>query len=232
MQAKTHILIIEDDPDLLELAQYNLEREQFGVITAMNGEEGLAKAQSTTPDLILLDIMMPGIDGLKVCKHLRNSPSTRNIPIIMVTAKGEEADKVIGLELGADDYMTKPFSPRELIARIRAILRRGNMHQNAGEAAEQIITVGPVHINTERHEVFLHEQPLVLTLAEFNILRTLLKKPGRVFTRDELLESIAGGDTFLVDRNVDVHIRALRKKLGADADLIMTIRGIGYKCKD
>lgn len=225
---KPTILLIEDDPDILELAQYNLERDGFSVSTASDGEEGLRKAQGVKPDLIVLDLMMPGMDGLKVCQKLRASDDTKNTPIIMLTAKGEESDIVIGLEMGADDYMTKPFSPKELIARIRANLRRGPMEISKSS----VIEAGPITIHTDRHEVFHRGQPMALTLAEFKIMRMLASKPGRVFTREQLLETISGGDTFLVDRNVDVHIRALRKKLGEDAELIITIRGIGYKCKD
>jgi DNA-binding response OmpR family regulator len=183
------------------------------------------------PDLIVLDLMLPGLDGLSVCRKLRANPQTAEIPIVMLTAKGEESDVVIGLEMGADDYVSKPFSPKELLARIRAVLRRPRAAaaaaQNEGRRA-----VGPVLIDPDRHEVFLRNEPLALTLAEYRLLSTLMSRPGRVFTREQLLEKITGGEVYVIDRNVDVHVRAIRKKLGADAEFIITVRGVGYKCRD
>ena len=224
-----NVLVIEDDPDILELIKYNLEKNGFNVCTAMNGEDGIAKAQENLPEIILLDIMLPTIDGLEVCKNLRQSETTIKIPIIMLTAKGEESDIVIGLELGADDYVTKPFSPNELVARIKAILRRNKIHKQM--TPNNTITIGPLLIKKDRHEVSLNGNSLTLTLSEFNLLEALCSKPGRVFTREQLLDKIAGDNTYLIDRNIDVHIRGLRKKLGEDKDLIQTVRGIGYKCK-
>lgn len=236
MAAKQKILIVEDEPDIQELIQFNLEAQGYEVSVASDGEVGLSLAESVAPDLILLDIMLPGLDGLTVCRKLREIPSLKTVPIMMLTAKGEESDIVVGLELGADDYMSKPFSPKELIARIRAHLRRsterGTPVQERAGAEAGILKVGPVRIDSARHEVFHGEEKLQLTLAEFKLLNALLERPGKVFTRDQLLTIIAGEETYLVDRNVDVHVRAIRKKLGDDATIIETIRGVGYKCRD
>ncbi len=227
---KEKILVIEDDPDILELLQYNLERAGYKVRNAMHGETGLKEAEGYEPDLIILDIMLPGMDGLNVCKKLRQKEKTSSIPIIMLTAKGEESDVVAGLELGADDYVTKPFSPNELVARMRAVLRRPPPVKKDQEVTK--VECGPIKIDSERHEAYLGQDPMALTLAEFNLLKALVSQPGRVFTRDQLLESITGGDTYLIDRNIDVHIRAIRKKLGEHDQMIQTVRGVGYKCKD
>lgn len=222
------ILLIEDDSDISELVQYNLEREGFKVYASANGESGLSQAIKLKPDLVVLDLMLPGLDGLSVCRKLRAHPATAEVPIVMLTAKGEESDVVIGLEMGADDYVAKPFSPKELLARIRAVLRRPRL----GVVSEGRRTTGPVTLDPERHEAFLRDAPLVLTLAEYKLLSALTSRPGRVFTREQLLEKITGGETYVIDRNVDVHIRAIRKKLGADADFIQTVRGVGYKCRE
>jgi phosphate regulon transcriptional regulator PhoB len=223
------ILIVEDDPDILELVQYNLQRKGFQVLSSSNGENGLKLAKERVPDLIVLDLMLPGMGGLTVCQQLKEDPRTKDIPVVMLTAKSEENDIITGLEMGADDYVAKPFSPKELVARVRAILRR----TNAGtEAVDGRLEVGPVIIDRERHEVFLRGKPVSFTLAEFKLLMTLAQRPGRVFTRDQLLEKITGGDTYLIDRNIDVHVRAIRKKLEEDAELIQTIRGVGYKCRE
>ncbi len=228
------ILLIEDDSDISELVQYNLEREGYKVVAAADGELGLNQAMQTKPDLILLDLMLPGLDGLSVCKKLRAMPETAGIPIVMLTAKGEESDIVVGLEMGADDYVTKPFSPKELLARIRAVLRRprASTAGGGGESEEGRKTVGPVAIDLERHEAWVRGEPLALTLAEYRLLSTLISRPGRVFTREQLLEKITGGEVYVIDRNVDVHIRAIRKKLGAEAEFIITVRGVGYKCRE
>ena len=231
------ILLIEDDSDISELVQYNLEREGYKVFTSADGELGLNQAGTVQPDLIILDLMLPGLDGLSVCRKLRADPATNEIPIVMLTAKGEESDVVIGLEMGADDYVAKPFSPKELVARIRAVLRRprgpiGAAFNAGASGGTSRRTVGPVTIDSERHEVLLRTEPLALTLAEYRLLATLISRPGRVFTREQLLEKITGGEAYVIDRNVDVHVRAIRKKLGDDADFIMTVRGVGYKCRD
>jgi DNA-binding response OmpR family regulator len=224
------ILLIEDDADISELLQYNFEREGYKVYIAGDGELGLRQALQLVPDLIVLDLMLPGLDGLSVCRKLRAQPQTQEIPIVILTAKGEESDVVIGLEMGADDYVTKPFSPKELLARIRAVLRRPR--QSPATPSSEQRTVGPVTIDQERHEVWLYQQPLALTLAEYRLLSTLTSRPGRVFTREQLLEKITGGEAYVIDRNVDVHVRAIRKKLGDAADFIITVRGVGYKCRE
>jgi len=224
------ILLIEDDADISELLQYNFEREGYKVYIAGDGELGLRQASQLVPDLIVLDLMLPGLDGLSVCRKLRAQPQTQEIPIVILTAKGEESDVVIGLEMGADDYVTKPFSPKELLARIRAVLRRPR--QSPATPSSEQRTVGPVTIDQERHEVWLYQQPLALTLAEYRLLSTLTSRPGRVFTREQLLEKITGGEAYVIDRNVDVHVRAIRKKLGDAADFIITVRGVGYKCRE
>ena len=224
------ILLIEDDSDISELVQYNLEREGFKVYASADGELGLSQALKLKPDLIILDLMLPGLDGLAVCRKLRAQAATAEIPIVMLTAKGEESDIVIGLEMGADDYVAKPFSPKELLARIRAVLRRPRL--GAPGVVEGRRTVGPVTFDPDRHEAFLHDTALTLTLAEFRLLYTLTSRPGRVFTREQLLEKITGGETYVIDRNVDVHVRAIRKKLGVEAEFIQTVRGVGYKCRE
>jgi DNA-binding response OmpR family regulator len=228
-QGGERILLIEDDADISELVQYNLEREGYKVYASGDGELGLDLAGQLKPDLIVLDLMLPGLDGLAVCRKLRGGPFG-DVPIVMLTAKGEESDVVIGLEMGADDYVTKPFSPRELIARIRAVLRRPRGGAADGPTGRR--TVGPVTIDPERHEVFYRDQPIQLTLAEYRLLSALTSRPGRVFTREQLLEKITGGEVYVIDRNVDVHVRAIRKKLEGDADFIVTVRGVGYKCRD
>lgn len=222
------ILMIEDDSDISELVQYNLEREGYKVFVSANGESGFSQAMTLRPDLIILDLMLPGLDGLSVCRKLRAHPTTAEVPIVMLSAKGEESDVVVGLEMGADDYVTKPFSPKELIARIRAVLRRPRQ----STVVEGRRITGPVTLDPERHEAFLRDEPLVLTLAEYKLLSALTSRPGRVFTREQLLEKITGGETYVIDRNIDVHIRAIRKKLGGDADFIQTVRGVGYKCRE
>lgn len=225
---KDTILLVEDDPDIVELVRYNLEREGFTVIAAGNGEAGLAAATEQRPSLILLDLMLPGMEGLDVCRELRRWEATREVPLIMLTAKSDEADIVLGLGLGADDYVTKPFSPKQLIARIRAVLRRGAM--SPAPQAPDRIEHGPLVIDSGRHEVRIDGQPVAFTLAEFRLLYTLAANPERVFTRDQLLDRITQGKSVIIDRNIDVHIRAIRKKLGAHGERIVTVRGVGYKC--
>ncbi len=227
------ILLIEDDSDISELVQYNLEREGYKVYVSTDGEIGLSQAVQLKPDLIVLDLMLPGLDGLSVCRKLRADAHLSGIPILMLTAKGEESDIVIGLEMGADDYVTKPFSPKELVARIRAVLRRPRAAQAQASATHDgRRTVGPITLDPDRHEVFLNDEALALTLAEHRLLTALTSRPGRVFTREQLLEKITGGEAYVIDRNVDVHVRAIRKKLGDAADFIITVRGVGYKCRE
>jgi DNA-binding response OmpR family regulator len=221
------ILIIEDDPDIIELARYNLERERFKVLDAETGEKGLNLAISLQPSLILLDLGLPGIQGLDVCRVLRQRNSTKAIPIIMLTARGEESDVVVGLEMGADDYIPKPFKIRELVARVRAVLRR-SQSRSKGASDDQIV-VGPLVIDSARHEVLKDGEPIALTLSEFKVLRMLASNPGRVFTREQFLNEITNGAAYIIDRNVDVHVRAIRKKLGDARGMISTVRGVGYK---
>ena len=223
------ILIIEDDGDIVELLQYNLAKEGFRVRVARDGDSGLHEARRYRPDLILLDLMLPGVDGLEVCRRLKRDGELATTPVVMVTAKSEESDVVTGLELGADDYLTKPFSPRELLARVRAVLRRGQAAQDHEVAR---LDFGGVVLDRPRHEVSVDGEVVEFTRAEFRLLWALGNSPGRVFARDELVEYITGGEAHISDRNVDVHISAVRKKLEPYSDLVKTVRGVGYKIKD
>jgi len=224
------ILVVEDETDILEVIQYNLEREGFAVQTSTDGGEALDLARSESPDLMLLDLMLPGMDGLEVCRRLKEDPLTRNVPVIMVTAKGEESDVVIGLGMGADDYVIKPFSPRELVARVRAVMRRGGPRAEAGPA-ERIQRDG-VLIDAVKHQVLIDGKPVSFTATEFRLLHFLASYPGRVFTRNQLLSRVIGDDAIVIDRNIDVHVRAIRKKLDTYRSLIETQRGVGYRFKD
>lgn len=225
-----NILIVEDEPDLLELLRYNLVREGYHVQVADTGEEGLRLARATPPDLLLLDLMLPGMDGLEVCRTLKSRPGTADIPIIMLTARGEESDIVRGLELGADDYVTKPFSPRVLLARIKLVLRRGQAEPD-GNGRGTIQAPG-LSIDPERHEVLADGKPVDLTATEFRLLAVLATRPGRVFTRQQIIESIHDGFAAVTDRSVDVQVVALRKKLGTVGNHIETVRGVGYRYKE
>jgi len=223
--AKKKILVVDDEKDILELLEYNLEKEGYEVFKAMTGEEALELTRRKTPDLIILDLMLPGLDGLEVCKILKRNTRIASIPIIMLTAKGEESDIIVGLELGADDYITKPFSPKVLIARVRTVLRRLEEKLKPKE----VIQIEGLTIDASRHEVTLKGKPIELTKIEFSLFRCLASNPGRVFTRDQLLDRAWPDETFIVDRAVDVHIRRLRKKLRTASKFIVTVRGIGYK---
>lgn len=237
---KQHILVVEDETDICELLQYVLEREGFQVTCVNNGMEALELAGNKAFTLAVLDIMLPGMDGLTLCRKLRENQATRRMPIVMLTARSEESDVVVGLEVGADDYLTKPFSPKELVARIRAVLRRVNDREADAPAAAStkpvqgqdpgMVTLGQVAIDPTRHTVKVRDVAVQLTLAEFKLLALLMSRPGRVFSRDQILEQISGSDVYVIDRNVDVHIRAIRKKFGDDAEFIQTVRGVGYKC--
>ncbi len=229
---KETILLVEDDPDIAELVQFNLEREGYRVIVCTEGDVGLAEIMRVKPNLVILDLMLPKIDGLTICKSIRAQSELAGIPVIMLSAKSEESDVIVGLELGADDYLTKPFSPRELLARMKAVLRRQRPSKSEPKIERDRISVGPVALDIERHEAFLNNEPLILTLAEFKIIATLMSKPGRVFSREQLLEKVTGGDVYVIDRNIDVHIRSIRKKLGEEAEFIFTVRGVGYKCRE
>lgn len=229
--AKEHILIIEDEEDLLALVHYNLVREGYRVTCAVNGEEGLQVARQELPDLLLLDLMLPGIDGLEVCRRLRKDPQFQALPVIMLTARGEEADVVAGLELGADDYVTKPFSPRILISRVRAVLRRRREEPQADSAAE-VLNVHELSIHPGRNEVLVEGVPVELTFTEFRVLHLLAARPGWVFTRYQIVNAVRGEDYSVTDRAVDVQIVGLRKKLGSCGKYIETVRGVGYRFKD
>ncbi len=223
-------VVIEDEPDILEVIDYNLQRDGFRVIGARDGEIGVETVRAENPDVVLLDLMLPGLDGIEVCRRLKSDDLTRSIPIIMVSAKGEESDVVLGLGIGADDYVTKPFSPKELMARVNAVLRRAPL-QEERPAGERIERAGLV-IDVARHEVRVEGEPVVFTATEFRLLHFLARYPGRVFTRDHLLGRVIGDDAVVVDRNIDVHVRAIRKKLSSQRDLIETVRGVGYRFRD
>ena len=225
--AHEHILVIEDDEDIQELIVHNLRREGFRVMLAGSGEDSYKMMREDQFDCILLDIMLPGVDGLEVCRTIKSDPHTQNIPVIMVTAKGEESDIVTGLELGAEDYIVKPFSPRVMIARIRSILRRkATTHYDAAA----VITAGKIEIHPGRHELLYKGEPVELTHSEFQILHLLVSRPGWVFTRNQIIDKIRTDNYPVTDRSVDVVIVGLRKKLGEAGEIIKTVRGIGYKC--
>jgi DNA-binding response OmpR family regulator len=224
------ILVVEDEPDILEVIEYNLTREGFRVLTARDGEDGLKKARQDLPDALILDLMLPGLDGLEVCRKLRGDDVTRNVPILMVTAKGEESDIVVGLSIGADDYLVKPFSPRELIARLRAVLRRTQAQQQRAE--NDRIEVGTLVVDRTRHEVTVNGDAIIFTPTELRLLHFLGSHPGRVFTRDQLLARAIGEHAVVLDRNIDVHVRSIRRKLGDERERIETVRGVGYRFRD
>ncbi|MHB9068818.1 MAG: response regulator [Sedimentisphaerales bacterium] len=226
--ANEKILIVDDEEDVLELVRYNLDKNGYKVETAATGEQALAKARAKLPDLIILDLMLPGIDGLDVCKKLKNDTKTQNIPVIMLTAKGEETDIVTGLELGADDYVTKPFSPKVLVARIRRVLQR----PIARDLEKASVKIHQMTIDPSRRQVLIKNKPVELTFTEFNILYTLAKRPGIVFTRYQIVDSIHGEDYLVTDRAIDVQIVSLRKKLGEYEKYIETVRGVGYRFRD
>ena len=224
------IVVIEDETDILEVIAYNLKREGYEVITSTSGEDGLEKIEKSKPNLVVLDLMLPEVDGIELCRKLKSDPVTQAIPVIMVTAKGEESDVVLGLGVGADDYVTKPFSPRELTARVKAVLRRTKSRGEV-DGRERVAFEGVV-IDPQRHEVKVDDESVILTATEFRLLHFLASHPGRVFTRDHLLTRVIGEDAIVIDRNIDVHVRAIRKKLGNHRDLVETIRGVGYRFKD
>lgn len=223
---RERILVIEDEPDIREVIEFNLKCEGYRVSGAGDGEEGLACVRREFPDAILLDRMLPGLDGLEVCRRLKGDPDLRSIPVIMVTAKAEVDDVVEGLEAGADDYLTKPFSPKELLARVKAVVRRGSWDEHRG--TDRLVFDGVV-INTASHVVLVEGEEAPFTATEFRLLHFLANNPGRVFSRNTLLTRVMGENSHLVDRNIDVHIGAIRRKLGERRDLIQTARGVGYR---
>lgn len=220
------ILIVEDEADILELLRYNLNREGYRVLEATTGEAALEKIRKDTPDLVILDLMLPKIDGLEVCRRVRADSSHKTLPIIMLTAKGEEVDIVTGLELGADDYITKPFSPRVLLARLRAVIRR---HATAIPGDGESLKIHDLAIHPGRHEVLVEGEPVNLTRTEFQVLHYLARRPGWVFTRYQIVDAVHGDDYDVTERSVDVQIVGLRKKLGAAGKYIETVRGVGYR---
>jgi len=222
------ILVVEDDPDILELLRLNLSQAGFEVTTAKNGDDALAALRRSQPDLVLLDLMLPGRSGTEVCREIRGDDRLRATPVIMLTAKSEEIDRVVGFELGADDYVTKPFSPRELVLRVTAVLRRGR-----GEARSELRRVhGSLCLDIERHRCEVDGDEVALTAKEFGLLQALMERPGRVLTREQLLDRVWGDDVSVTLRTIDTHLKRLREKLGAAGELIDTIRGVGYRFAD
>ena len=234
----SNMLIIEDEPDIAELMRFHLNREGFAVRSVQSGRLALNEIERNPPELILLDLMLPDLDGLEVCRRLKRVPQTANIPIVMVTAKGEEADIVTGIELGADDYITKPFSPRVLVTRVKNVLRRrgekgeASPQQRTESASTLVLAGGALQIDSGRHVVSAHGAPVELTLTEFGILHYLAKHPGFVRTRDQIIAAVHGRETVLSSRTIDVHVTALRRKLGDLGELIQTVRGVGYRIKE
>ncbi len=219
------ILVVDDEPDAIELIRFNLKASGYEVLTAEDGEEALAKARKFSPDMILLDVMLPEIDGLEVCKILRRDPATASLPIIMLTAKASEIDRVLGLEFGADDYVTKPFSPRELMLRVRNLLKR---KEGSKEEVERF-QVRDIELDVSKYEVKIMGQPIDLTPTEFKLLQILMERKGRVQSRDRLLQDVWGYDQLIDTRTVDTHVRRLREKMGEAADYVTTVRGVGYR---
>ena len=226
---KPKILVIEDDRSLTEVLTYNLASNGYEVISAYDGQDGLNQARLKQPNLILLDVMIPVLDGLEVCRRLRSDPLTRETPIVMLTAKSEETDQLIGFSMGADDYVTKPFSVKVLLERVKSLLRRNSQSDWSGA---DIISRSGVTIDRIKYRVSLNDCPLDLTPSEFRLLDTLIRQPGRAFDRGELIDAALGADTLVLERTIDVHIRSLRKKLGASSGLIQTVRGIGYRFRE
>lgn len=222
--AKSKILIVEDEASLSEVLSYNLQREGYDVIVASEGREGLRKAQMQLPDLVILDLMLPGLGGLDICRELRSSTKTAKIAILMLTAKAEETDQVVGFAMGADDYVTKPFSVKVLLQRVKVLLRRSS----GAEPPSELVEAAGIRIDKRGHQVTVRNEPLPLTPTEFRLLETMMRQPGRAFTRHDLMDA-AVGDTIVLERTIDVHIKTLRKKLGELGENIETVRGIGYR---
>jgi len=223
-----NVLVVDDEADLVELVSYNLKKEGFAVDSALDGEQALSKIRKKKYDLLILDLMLPGLQGMELCRILRNDPKTVHLPIIMLTAKGEELDKVLGLEMGADDYMTKPFSPRELVARVKAVLRRSPGERPSGEG---LLKMGGLEIDRERYGVSIKGKPVKLSATEFKLLLYLVERKGKVFSREQLLDAVWSDEAFVEPRTVDVHIRRLRSQIEEDPAnprYIKTLRGIGY----
>jgi two-component system phosphate regulon response regulator PhoB len=235
---KQSVLVVEDEEDIRELVSYNLLKEGYQVAGVASGEDALAAIEAKPPDLVLLDLMLPGLDGLSVCRKLKANPLTDSIPIVMLTAKGEEVDIVTGLNMGADDYVTKPFSPKVLLARVQAVLRRATVPRTAADEYEEddeeseVVEIRDLVIHPGRHEVAVCGKPVDLTATEFKLLRFLAERPGWVFTRQQILDGVHGDNYATTDRAVDVQVVGLRRKLGAAGDYIETVRGVGYRFKE
>lgn len=228
---KNKIAVVEDDRDINELIVYNLQKEGYSVIRSLDGGQGLFLIQKERPDLILLDLMLPGMDGLEICQALKQGDATKDIPIIMITAKGEESDVVVGLQMGADDYITKPFSIKVLLARVKAVFRRGKLVKSSA-VSQPIRDFGALRIDLLKHRITVDGQAVSFTAIEFAIIEFLSRSPGRVYTRDQILDNVWKDGKFIIDRAVDVHVRGLRKKLGSADDYVETVRGVGYRFKD
>jgi len=225
---KPSIFVVEDDPDISRLVRHHLENDGFAVRVYPNGSNVIADAERQRPALFVLDIMVPGKDGLELCRTVRQTPSLAPVPVIFLTAKSSEADRVLGLEIGADDYIAKPFSPRELVARVKAVLRRTREDTRLPDDRRTVVH-GTLRIDPERHKVAIHEEDVPLTATEFRILHYLASRPGRVFTRDQILTAAMGPNSMVLERNIDVHIRSIRRKLGEHRELVETVRAIGYR---
>lgn len=223
--AKRKILVVEDDRSLASVLEYNLTNSGYEVLCAYDGQDGLNQARSRNPDLMILDVMLPVIDGVELCRQLRAESATRQTPIMMLTAKAEETDQLIGFSVGADDYVCKPFSIRVLLERLKSLLRR----QNRTASNQEVITIGDITVDRVKHRASLSGKPMDLTPSEFRLLDTLMRQAGRAFDRAELIDLALGADTMVLDRTIDVHIRSLRKKLGHCADFVETVRGVGYR---
>jgi two-component system, OmpR family, phosphate regulon response regulator PhoB len=228
--ARERILLIEDEPDIAEVLQYNLEKEGFQVELASRGDAGLDAVRRESPELILLDLMLPGLDGLELTRLLKRDPATAHLPIVMLTARSEEVDRIVGLELGADDYISKPFSPREVVLRVKAVLRRLQPEQ-PDEPASELLQVGGIELDISGHQLRLGGKEVPLTATEFRLLRLLMERNGRVQTRGQLLSDVWGYAEDIDSRTVDTHIRRLRRKLGPEADRIETVIGVGYRLR-
>lgn len=227
--AKPRILVIEDERALREVLEYNLTKEGYEVLTASDGQDGLRRAQAQLPDLVVLDLMLPVIEGLEVCRQLRGNSRTKDVPVLMLTARSEEVDEVVGFQMGADDYVTKPFKVKPLMQRIKALLRR---HRDVEAGATDVVTSHGIEIDRLQHRVVIDGSEVKLTPTEFRLLWALLRQPGRAFNRQELMDAGMGDDALVLERTVDVHIKSLRQKLGQRGDLIETVRGVGYRLRE
>ncbi len=233
LKSKKKVLVVDDEKDIVEMIAFNLQRNGYDVLTAHNGNDALDLAERQAPDLILLDLMMPGLDGTEVTRRLKADPAMAKIPLVMLTAKSEETDVVVGLTLGADDYVTKPFSMKILLARLTTVLRRAESRSNsAGNETGNILRAGPLTIDSSKHEAAIEGESIKLTLTEFKLLTALVTARGRVLSRDQLMDKAMGSDVFVTDRAIDVHITAIRKKLGDANWLIHTVRGVGYRLQE